>query len=130
MSASRRARIEFFADHGGYCTPPGRMVCAKSLADAETFKEWAQDNGSLSIKWMEDEEGASYFEDETDRARIEDGTYMVLGCVVTYRRPLGPLAGTVEDVSSLWGIMVSDVSDPYCRVVEAELVSELTQVSR
>src|SRR6476646_8922589 len=39
MPKTRRARIEWFAATAGYCTPPGRLACAKSLADAEEYFE-------------------------------------------------------------------------------------------
>jgi hypothetical protein len=124
MNAACRARIRFFADHAGYCTPPGRMVCAKSLADAETFREWAEARGTLSIEWVDDD--LEYLgDDPSNLAKIADGTYVVLGCVVRYQRPLGPLAGTAEAIESLWGIVVESLHDPYCRVIEAELCSEL-----
>jgi len=124
MNAARRARILFFADHAGYATPPGRMVCAKALADAETFREWAEERGILSVEWVEDEE--EYLgDDPSDLAKLADGTWVNLGCIVRYQKPAGPMAGTAEVIESLWGIVVESANDPYCRVIEAELCAEV-----
>jgi len=48
---TRRARIMFFADNAGYSTPPGRMVCAKGLADAEEWIEEEADDQSVEYAW-------------------------------------------------------------------------------
>jgi hypothetical protein len=110
MNASRRARIHFFADHAGHVTPPGRLLAAKSLADAE---EWAQAN-DLTATWEFDEYADLSWADEDTLAQLENGTYEVLSATVT----------TGDATFSLSGIMTS-FGDPYARVVEAELFSEL-----
>ena len=115
MNAARRARIEFFATHAGWCTPPGRMMCAKSLADAEEWRE-QMELGPLSIEWV-DEVDALY-EGDSDpwiEERLADGRLVIVGCVVT----MG------EQIASLGGVVVSSVNDPYCRVIEAQLCSEV-----
>lgn len=48
---TRQKRIQFFAANSGYATPPGRMACAKALADAE---ELADDNEWELEVWPED----------------------------------------------------------------------------
>lgn len=126
MNAARRARINFFAANAGCATPPGRLVCAKALADAETFREWAEDHGTLTVEWVPDEDPDLSWADAETFRKLEAGVYEVLGCIVTYQAPApGPLAGTVELTESLWGIVV-EPGDNYQRVVEAELVLELT----
>jgi hypothetical protein len=110
MNATRRARIRFFADHAGYCTPPGRMVGAKALADAE---EWAEGLG-LEAEWEADDNVDVSWADAETLARLEDGTYDYLQCGVSFEGRTAGLGGIVV----AWG-------NPYCRVVEAELFSEI-----
>jgi len=48
----RQKQIQFFQEHAGYCTPPGRMACAKALADAETLA----DELDLHVTWEYEQE--------------------------------------------------------------------------
>lgn len=118
ITAARRRRIKFFADNAGYATPPGRLLCAKSLADAEEAREAAEAEGRLAIRWEADEDVDLSWADEEVLAKINDGTYEVLACLVTLE------ADGEAKSAGLCGIIVG-ANDTYARVVEAELVSEL-----
>lgn len=109
-----RADIEFFAEHAGYCTPPGRMVCARQLADAER----AAKAEGMYAEWVDDDEPY-----EMGDAEDHYPDY-VMGCIIKDAKgnDVGP---------SLWQIGFHHdprpsqrYADPYCRVVEAELFSE------
>jgi hypothetical protein len=110
------ARLDaaFFYRHAGYGYDPkketqeqGRRRGAKALANA-LAKAHAE---GYTFEWVEDAEG--------DRSGIEhDGS--IYGCVM--HSPSG------KDVASLWAIDLGDrdpYSDPYARVVEAELATEV-----
>jgi hypothetical protein len=114
MNATRRARIEFFAAHAGYGTPPGRMMCAKSLADAE---EWALANG-VEAEWEFDPYVDTSWADAETLAKLDDGTYEYLQCGVSFGERTAGLGGIVVDIND----------KTYPRVVEAELFSELMTV--
>jgi hypothetical protein len=111
MNATRRSRIRFFADHAGYRTPPGRMLCAKSLADAE---EWAQSLGIEAV-WEFDPYVDTSWADAETLAKLDDGTYEYLQCGVSFG----------ERTAGLGGIVVDTRDHDYTLVVEAELFSEL-----
>ena len=96
----------FFMEHAGYATPPGRAVCAASLARAEEHAEAA----GLTFEWLWDADADLSWMDEAEAAREHE----VLGCIV--RGPDG------EHLASLWGIVDADAG--YRRVVEAELAAE------
>jgi len=102
---TRRA-WRFFLEHAGYAAPPGRTVCAASLARAE---EQAEALG-LTFEWCEDECPDLSWMDEAEATREHE----VLGCIV--RSPYG------EHLASLWGIVDADAN--YRRVIEAELAAE------
>ncbi len=93
----------FFLENAGYCTPPGRVVCAMNLAKAE---RWAQEQG-VTAKWVYDDEPYEMGDAETEMPSE------VLGCVLTHG----------DETVSLWSI--GDPSPEYRRVVEAELALEL-----
>jgi hypothetical protein len=95
---------KFFLDHAGYCTPPGRVVCAKEYAECERL---ASDLG-YTFEWEWDDLPW----DPGDMAGPPPKE--VLGCVM--KDPKG------REVESLWGI--GDPDRNYRRVVEAELASE------
>lgn len=72
--SARQAAIRFFADNAGYATPPGRMVCAKQLADAEAeakrrqwYVEW---NDAVECFCAEDDVTC-----ECDRRRQHNATH-------------------------------------------------------
>lgn len=118
MNANRRRRIEFFAANGGYATPPGRLVCAKRLADAEEHREALEAEGRIAVRWEADEDPDFSWADAETLTKLEDGTYEALACLVT-------IEGDGEARSAgLCGIVIA-ANDPYGRVVEAELTAEL-----
>ena len=108
------AMTRFFFENAGYSYDPkretpqqGKLRCARQLAAAE---RWLSEQPGHEIEWAVD--------DHPDRSGIDhDGP--LYGCIVT-------LAS--EEQASLWGIDLGpegDLSDPYARVVVAELASEL-----
>jgi hypothetical protein len=113
-----REAIKFFAENAGYCTPPGRMACAKRLADAEAFAE----NIDLKVTWEADD--SLTVEDlcgdfTTPEKLAEDLNSGRLEC----------LHARVEDacggvLASLGGILIRPDDRDYRRVVEAELKLE------
>ena len=116
---ARQRRIVFFQEHGGYCTPPGRMVCAKSLADGE---EAAESAGAVYTWEYDDDADASFVETwpEKDQREWREKEHECLW--VALRGPDGEL------LSSLSGIF--DPDNDYRRVVEAELASEAIDALR
>jgi len=122
ISAALRQSFGFMLTHAGYCTPPGRAVCALDLARAELLLADAETEGAAAVEWVWDDEpwdeGMEISADEAAR-RFESGEWTgPLGCVVR----IG------DDVAaSLWGIVVGSrgTDDPYCRVVAAELAREI-----
>jgi hypothetical protein len=117
MTPAMRKRIRFFADNAGYCTPPGRMVCAKHLADAEAFAEEI----GLTCEWeYENEDWMSFAGDpeEEYRENFASGKWVCMYAVVR--------GDNREVLASLGGIVIghSRADDNYRRVVEAELFQE------
>lgn len=111
MTAAER----FFYDRAGYSygadetEQQGRERGARRLAAAE---EWLNAQGGYEVEWMEDADADRSFLPKRDRRPL-------FGCVV--RLPDGR-------ETSLWSIDLGrdgDLSDPYCRVVKAELALEL-----
>jgi hypothetical protein len=109
---------QFFFDHAGYSYDPktetpeqGRERCercAARLADAEMEGR----RKGLSFQWSIDDIDSTSFTDEKPSWRLYQ-------CVCTDRDG--------EVLASLGGIDLGrngDYSDPYCRVVEAELAME------
>jgi hypothetical protein len=105
-------RYRFFKDHAGYVTPPGAAANANALASAEEWRELMEGEGLLTVEWVPDEVGSQFNE-----GNPPDGYW---GCVLS-------LDG--KPAASLWGIDVRP-PHPYCRVVEAELASELMDAER
>ena len=104
-------RFRFFLEHAGYCTPPGRAVCAMALARAE---ERAETEG-LSVTWEDDD---LPWDGDCPAPAILQYACVYEPCDDAdppYRRSI--LAG-------LGGIGLASWRDPYVRVVEAELFSE------
>lgn len=110
--------VRFFRKHAGYSYAPGKETprqgrdrCARSLARAE--REAAQ-NGA-TFRWSEDDTTNLEFADSPSEV------YRLWACVMR------DSSGKV--VSSLCGIDLGSEghpdSDPYARVVRAELASEI-----
>lgn len=89
------------------------MVWLDAHADEDV--EGAQYRQLTGITWIEDNDAdLSLDHPETIKA-IEEGRYLVLGCVLR-------VSGEVE--ASLWSVIVESTRDDYCRIVEAQLVCE------
>ncbi len=119
IGSERREAFRFFVEQAGYATPPGRAVCALELARAEALLREAVELGAASVEWVEDLEPLDS-DDTVTIAMLDDGSLVgPAGCIVQ--------VGDAE--RSLWGIVLIAPSasgdDPYMRVVEAELASEL-----
>lgn len=102
MTKQFRNAWKFFMENAGYCTPPGRMVCAKHLAQAE---EWAEETG-VTFAWDWDH--------YADLADFDCPVSEVLACAC--------ISPTGEVLASLSGI--ADPDRNYRRVIEAELALE------
>lgn len=137
MAVTREA-FRFMLENAGYATPPGRAVCALELARAEQLLTDAIAGDAASIEWIYDEEpydqGDSCTDDEA-RAKFESNEWVgPFGCIVkVYAEPaehvdtLAYLDRVADAEASLFGIVVGPrgTDDSYCRVVAAELASEL-----
>ncbi len=108
---ARRRAIRFFAEHAGYATPPGRLACAKALADAES----AAATAGLHPDWSDDAGGADALGDHAAWC----------GCTTPPHHRIERCTLHAEDgtvVVSLGGVIDADAD--YRRVVEAELALE------
>jgi hypothetical protein len=136
ISTPLQKRYRFFHEWAGYATPPGKAVCAISLARAE---EWAEEHGITAewendndpdLSWWQSDEYCSHCETKRHfsyhrRHGIScrhcstplDRDIEVLGCVVRVDEDFP------EYHFSLWGI--TEPTKEYRRVVEAELFAEL-----
>jgi hypothetical protein len=110
----RQQQIRFFAENAGYATPPGRMACAKALADAENFAS-AHD---WEVSWEWDEGGD--LGDHDYWCGREDCSHEI-ECAIL-RDPHGNV------LASLGSII--DADRAYRRVVAAELASEAMHVEQ
>lgn len=105
--------VPFFAEHAGYSYDPatetpkqGRLRCAAELASAamRAFED------GCSFEWSVDPDGARYYDGESATE---------WACVM--RNSSGAVCGSLSGI----GLGESDPwSDPYRRVVEAELALE------
>lgn len=122
MTGTISAAVRFFAANAGYSTPPGRMVCAKQLAEAEA---WAEDSG-LEYVWQDDDEIA-YCCCGDPHCKYHEGSKHDWSTDFCRLIRLCPEHGYdclhAEVVASLGGII--DPSDEYRRVVQAELALEV-----
>ena len=121
MTPTLRAAIQFFAEHACYCTPPGRMACAKSLAIAE---QRAKEMG-LTFVW---EPECEPWDGEYPLAPTD-----LLEWVACYQRTevcahsdsgMCDRPKCARMLASLGMVATTGYSDPYRRVIEAELASE------
>src|SRR5579864_9715807 len=106
MNAERRKLIQFFLEHACYCTPPGRMVGARDLADAYLYAEAEE----YTWEWVWDDDWRDALDMEFDNERQR---------VAYYKQPHEVLGCVLHDpndnvVASLWGIV--DPDDNYRRV--------------
>ena len=107
LSKSLYARYKFFHEHAGFASPPGAVACALTLARAEERAE---------------REGLNFVVEDDDLSWDGEGRApkYLLWCAVYEagkRRP-------GQQLASLGGVGVNTLSDPYLRVVAAELYAE------
>jgi hypothetical protein len=141
MNTELRAAIKFFAEHGAYCTPPGRMACAKKHALAEAR---AKEEG-LVFSWIPEYEpwdgeppAPRYLECAIVSTRSErEGTeewcqrhghtphYNFFGHGLVCSECQAPAGRTL---ASLGMIGTDSRTDPYRRVVEAQLAVEALEI--
>jgi hypothetical protein len=111
MTNRMQRKILWFAEHAGYCTPPGRMACAKTLALAEDYAadmDWEH-------YWEPDGDGCGGCDCGDKRCRCSSGKpHLTEYCVLKDKD------GNV--LASLGGIC--EASEDYRRVVQAELSAE------
>lgn len=100
-------RIQFFAEHAGYATPPGKMGTAKLLAKAE---EWASAEGVEFQVYDDPDADLSFMSEEEQREPHE-----VIQIIATH-----PENGRTAALSG-----IVDATPNYRRVVAAELALEL-----
>lgn len=120
----RDKRVAFFFEHAGYSYPSGadeatRLIArhdnALGLARAE---EMASSRGWY-VDVADDFDDCTDPDDDGEAARmLASGELIRLGVI---------LKEEVSDrhLASLWGVIVPSDSDPYIRVIAAELASEL-----
>jgi hypothetical protein len=121
MDTKLRAAWKFFHAYAGGIVGES-AIGALDLARAERWRERMEDAGRLTVRWVGDNEPYDHdgFTDEEIAAKFDSNQWTgPFGCVVSY--------GGDEYAASLWGIVLNPngTSDPYARVVEAELCSEV-----
>lgn len=104
--------VQFFAANAGYATPPGRMVCAKHLAEAEALA----DSLGLEVKWEYDTDADLSWCTKKDLEDIKRGAIEVLQAYI--RDDAG------NCLANLGGVSIHIDDKNYRRVVEAELKQE------
>lgn len=113
LSPDVRRRFEFFREHAGYRTPPGRLACALELARVEAEAEARE----FVIEWDYDDDVDISWDETGETARnLESGEWEYLFC-----RVVDP---ATDEWESVGGVIVAP-GDPYMRVTAAELASEL-----
>ena len=118
MDSKMKERIRFFAANAGYSVPPGRMACAKSLAEAEALAEEI----GLTVTWETDQYPDLDFCIEKDRKDFEAGRFEILSAHIE--------GDGGEILASLGGIWIKPSDKSYRRVVEAELFQEALEEIR
>jgi hypothetical protein len=111
----KRDAFEFFRQNAGWSTPPGKLACAKALAEAEHF---AKELG-LEVKWEYEQEDWMVFAGDPEaeyRRNFKSGKWE---CFHAYVKGDGG-----EILSSLGGIILEAGDASYKRVIEAELYME------
>jgi hypothetical protein len=118
--------FRFHREHAGYSVPPGRAACALEAARAEILLRRAVELGAAAVEWQDDEipYDPGLTSEEEARRLFETGKWTgPYGCRVR----VATARLDDEEETSLWGIVTGPEGerDPYRRVVEAELASEL-----
>ena len=132
VPAKLREAFQFFMDHAGYATPPGREACALSLARAESWAKAREDAGALQyLIEDEDMDPADSFTEPDDIAFARAHPWLCLA-LQAKRAPCDRcgLGGGWETVASIGGVSVKSMNDPYIRVLKAELAHEAMAGSR
>lgn len=114
-------RYRFFREYAGGIVGESALGALR-LARVEELLSRALDLGVANVTWHNDDEPYEHGAFTADEAQAKfdsnewTGPY---GCVVSITEN--------GDFASLWGIVVGprSMDDPYCRVVVAELASEL-----
>ena len=119
-AALNRATL-FFAEHAGYATPPGRMVCARELAEAE---RWAAD--VLTFTWDWDVCPDYTWCDVCEHIRLcRDRGCLRCQHMPTHEHEILAVSSRYADGSPGPSLCsVTDSDEDYRRVVEAELAFE------
>lgn len=108
-------RAQFFKAHAGGIVGEA-MKGAVALARAEMLLEAAKEAGIAEVKWQQDDDVDTSWMDKKDMEDYRSGRVEYLGCVIEVNG---------EHCGSLWGIgLLGGRSDPYARVIEAELALE------
>lgn len=118
----------FFYDHAGYSHGPeetaeqGRERCARELAAAEA--------AALAAGWWATtEEDPDVMDDDAgSRELVESGQAVNLTVVLWGPPEADVLIGRPVEHGSLGGVVVASDTDPYVRVVAAELAAEAIAV--
>jgi len=108
--ADFRRRWQFFLEHAGYCTPPGRAACALSLARAERDAEFHE----LAFRWEDDADGWSDIRCDEKRwpGKGPRETCESCGCY-------DPDGVYLTGLGGIW-----DADADYRRVIQAQLALE------
>lgn len=114
MTPEIRTATRWFQEHAGWCTPPGRMICAQGLAYTEAAVDKLESLGVLKVSWTYDDDPDLSWMTERERANVQDVLILEI-------EALG-------EVSALCGIV--DPDDDYRRVLVAEVASEIPQVAQ
>lgn len=110
-------RWRFFMAHAGYATPPGRAMCALSLARAE---RWLSDHSELTVIWYDDDDPDLSWMDDDERRK----DHTVECCaIVRACADHGLDCKHARFIASLGNIVDADAN--YQRLVSAELASEI-----
>ncbi len=117
MIKEDRKRIMFFAEHAGFRTPPGRLACAKEMAESE-LAGLALD---LECIWEHEQEDWIDFVGDCEPTktwlrRFEQGTHEVFYAYVENHNG--------DHLAGLGGIVLERGETNYKRVVQAELFAE------
>lgn len=141
MDSQLVKRYRFFREHAGGWVGHSAET-ALDLARAEALLEDATDLGVAAVQWVDDDTpyDTDLYTDEEIRAKFESNEWTgPYGCIVSVYAEsddasdtLAHLDRVAADERSLWGIVVGQwgTNDPYCRVVAAELASELEDALR